>query len=332
MINFKRHLAALAAGMAGVALLAGAAFADPGVIYDLGGKFDKSFNEMAYTGAENWKKKTGGNYVDFEITDAAQREQALRRMASQGINPIVVMSFNWIPILPALADEFPDTKFVIIDGVVDKPNVRSITFDEHTGSFLVGVLAALKSTTGKYGFVGGQDVPLIHKFYCGYAQGVKAVNPSAEVFENYVGTTPEAWSNPGVAAELAKADYDRGAEVVFAAAGGSGLGVIQAAKDNGKFAIGVDANQNYIEPGTVLTSMQKRVDVAVETAFTDGPDLKTGPVVMGVANEGVAAAVDDNNKSLLTDDMLKQLDDYKQKIISGEIEVHNYETDSQCPL
>ncbi|MEP7240900.1 MAG: BMP family ABC transporter substrate-binding protein [Devosia sp.] len=332
MTNLKRHFGALAAGLATVALLAGAAFADPGVIYDLGGKFDKSFNEMAYTGAENWKKKTGGNYVDFEITDAAQREQAVRRMASQGVNPIVVMSFNWIPILPAIADEFPDIKFVIIDGVVDKPNVRSVVFDEHVGSFLVGVVAALKSTTGKYGFVGGQDVPLIHKFYCGYAQGVKAVNPSAEVFENYVGTTPEAWGNPGVAAELAKADYDRGAEVVFAAAGGSGLGVIQSAKDNGKFAIGVDANQNYIEPGSVLTSMQKRVDVVVEQAFTDGPGLTAGTVSMGIANDGVAAAMDDNNKALMTDDIVTKLADYKAKIASGEIQVHNYETDSKCPL
>lgn len=332
MTNFTRQFAALSAGLAAVALMAGSALADPGLIYDLGGKFDKSFNEAAYNGAEAWKAKTGGNYVDFEITDAAQREQALRRMAQQGLSPIVVMSFNWAPILPVIADEFPDTSFVIIDETVDKPNVRSVTFDEHTGSFLVGALAALKSTTGKYGFVGGQDVPLIHKFYCGYAQGVKAVNPANELFENYVGTTPEAWSNPAVGAELAKADFDRGAEVVFAAAGGSGLGVIQSAKDNGKFAIGVDSNQNYIEPGTVLTSMLKRVDVAVENAFTDGDGLTTGPIVMGVADGGVDFSIDDNNRSLLTDEMIAQVNDYKAKIISGEIEVHNYLTDNQCPL
>lgn len=332
MHNFKRHIAAMATGIAAVALAVGGALADPGLIYDLGGKFDKSFNEAAYNGAEAWKAATGGNYVDFEITDAAQREQALRRMAQQGANPIVIMSFNWLSILPALADEFPDTSFVVVDAVVDKPNVRSVVFDEHTGSFLVGALAALKSDTGKYGFVGGQDVPLIHKFYCGYAQGVKAVNPDAEIFENYVGTTPEAWSNPAVGAELAQAAYDRGAEVVFAAAGGSGLGVIQAAKDNGKFAIGVDSNQNYIEPGSVLTSMVKRVDVAVQNAFNDGPGLSTGTVVMGLADDGVGYAVDDNNKALITDDMMAKVEDLKAKIIAGEIQVHNYETDSSCPL
>ena len=332
MTNVKRHIAALATGIAAVALAAGAAFADPGLIYDLGGKFDKSFNEAAYNGAEAWKAATGGNYTDFEITDAAQREQALRRMAQQGANPIVVMSFNWLSILPTLADEYPDTSFVVIDAVVDKPNVRSVVFDEHTGSFLVGALAALKSTTGKYGFVGGQDVPLIHKFYCGYAQGAKAVNPNAEIFENYVGTTPDAWNNPAVAAELAQAAYDRGAEVVFAAAGGSGMGVIQSAKDNGKFAIGVDSNQNYLEPGTVLTSMVKRVDVAVQNAFTDGPGLSTGTVTLGLANDGVGYSVDEFNKSLLSDDIIAKVEDLKAKVIAGEIVVHNYETDSQCPL
>ncbi len=332
MLNFKRHLAGLASGLATVALLAGGALADPGLIYDLGGKFDKSFNEAAYNGAEEWKATTGGNYTDFEITDAAQREQALRRMAQQGANPIVVMSFNWESILPALADEYPDTRFVLVDAIVDKPNVRSVIFDEHTGSFLVGALAALKSDTGKYGFVGGQDVPLIHKFYCGYAQGVKAVNAGAEVFENYVGTTPEAWSNPSVGAELAQAAYDRGAEVVFAAAGGSGLGVIQAAKDNGKFAIGVDSNQNYIEPGTVLTSMVKRVDVAVINAFNDGPQLETGTVVMGLADDGVGYSVDEYNEALITDDMKATVEDLKAKVIAGEIQVHNYLDDNQCPL
>jgi basic membrane protein A len=161
---------------------------------------------------------------------------------------------------------------------------------------------------------------------------VKAVNAGAEVFENYVGTTPEAWSNPAVGAELAQAAYDRGAEVVFAAAGGSGLGVIQAAKDNGKFAIGVDSNQNYIEPGTVLTSMVKRVDVAVINAFNDGPQLATGTVVMGLADDGVGYSVDQYNEALITDDMKAKVEDLKAKIIAGEIQVHNYLDDNQCPL
>src|SRR5690606_34537306 len=258
---------AVAGGVAMGALMTGAALADPALIYDLGGKFDKSFNESAYNGAEAWKADTGSNYVDLELQNDAQREQALRRFASQGSNPVVVMSFMWESVLGPLAGEFADTNFVVIDAVVDAPNVQSLLFDEHTGSFLVGAIAALKSETGTVGFVGGMDVPLIHKFYCGYAQGAKAVNPDATVLEAYTGTTPAAWNDPVTAGELAKAAMDQGADVVFAAAGGSGLGVLQAMADAGKFGIGVDSNQNYLHPGSVLTSMLKRVDNAVYQSF-----------------------------------------------------------------
>src|SRR5690606_6435016 len=179
---------AIAGGAALSAILTGAAFADPAVIYDLGGKFDKSFNEAAYNGAEAWKAETGGNYLDLELQNDAQREQALRRFAGQGANPIVMAGFSWEAALNAVAQEFPDTNFVVIDTVVDQPNVQSIMFDEHTGSFLVGALAALKSETGKVGFIGGMDVPLIHRFYCGYAHGARAVNPDVALTENYTGT------------------------------------------------------------------------------------------------------------------------------------------------
>jgi basic membrane protein A len=326
---------AIAGGVALTAILTGAAFADPAVIYDLGGKFDKSFNEAAFNGAEAWKAASGSNYLDLELQNDAQREQALRRFAGQGANPIVMAGFSWTAALTTVAPEFPDTNFVVIDTVVDAPNVQSIIFDEHTGSFLVGALAALKSETGTVGFVGGMDVPLIHKFYCGYAQGAKAVNPDINLIENYTGTTPAAWNDPVTAGELTKAAIDAGADVIFAAAGGSGLGVLQAAKDAGKYSIGVDSNQNYLQPGSVLTSMLKRVDVAVETALTEAADdatFKPGLTVMGLAEDGVGYALDDNNASLITDDMKAKVDDLSAQIQSGAITVHDYTTDSTCPL
>jgi basic membrane protein A len=326
---------AFAGGVALSAVLTGAALADPALIYDLGGKFDKSFNEAAYNGAEKWKAETGGNYVDLELQNDAQREQALRRFASQGNNPIVMMSFMWNGVLDNIAPDFPDTNFVVIDTVVEGPNVQSILFDEHTGSFLVGALAAMKSETGSVGFVGGMDVPLIHKFYCGYAQGAKAVNPDIKLIEAYTGTTPAAWNDPVTAGELAQASMDAGSDIVYAAAGGSGLGVLQAMADAGKYSIGVDSNQNYLHPGSVLTSMLKRVDTAIITAFTEAGDdatFKPGLTVLGLAEDGVGYAVDDNNASLISDADKVALEDLKAKIIAGDIAVHDYTTDSACPL
>jgi basic membrane protein A and related proteins len=334
MTQFTRHFGALAAGVALTALVAGAALAEPAIIYDLGGKFDKSFNEAAYNGAEAWKAETGGTYIDLELQNDAQREQALRRFASQGANPIVMAGFSWGTALGTVAAEFPDTNFVVIDAVVDQPNVQNIIFDEHTGSFLVGVIAALKSETGTIGFVGGMDVPIIHKFYCGYAQGAKAANPDVTLIENYTGTTPEAWNDPVTAGELTKAQFDAGADVVFAAAGGSGLGVLQAAADAGKLAIGVDSNQNYLHPGSVLTSMLKRVDVAVTTAFKEAGDdatFKPGITILGLAENGVGYSLDEHNASLLSDDIKAKADEFSAQIQSGALEVHDYTTDSTCP-
>lgn len=333
-MKFSKLSKAIAGGVALSAVLAGAALADPAIIYDLGGKFDKSFNEAAYNGAEAWKAQSGGSYLDLELQNDAQREQALRRFASQGANPIVMAGFSWGTALGTVAGEFPDTNFVVIDAVVDAPNVQSIIFDEHTGSFLVGALAALKSETGTVGFVGGMDVPIIHKFYCGYAQGAKAVNADIKLIENYTGTTPAAWNDPVTAGELTKAQFDAGADVVFAAAGGSGLGVLQAAADAGKFSIGVDSNQNYLHPGSVLTSMLKRVDVAVTTAMTEAGDdatFKPGITVLGLAQDGVGYALDDNNASLITDEMKTTVEDLKAKVIAGEITVHDYTADNTCP-
>ena len=198
--TISKHLVAragiLAGGVALGALLVGSAFAEPAIIYDLGGKFDKSFNESAFNGATNWSEETGIGFQDLELQNDAQREQALRQFARRGANPIVVPGFSWAAALEKVAAEFPDTNFAIIDMVVDAPNVRSVVFSEHEGSYLVGALAAMKSETGKIGFVGGMDIPLIHKFYCGYAQGAVAVNTDIELFENYTGTTPAAWNDP----------------------------------------------------------------------------------------------------------------------------------------
>ena len=298
----------------------------PAVIFDMGGKFDKSFNEAAYNGAERFKEETGIDYLEFEVTNESQRDQALRRMARRDADVVVAVGFSFATPLEEIAKEFPDTKFVIIDGVVEQPNVQSVVFKEHEGSFLVGMAAAMASETGKVGFVGGMDIPLIRNFAHGYQQGVKHVDPDAEVLVNMTGTTPAAWNDPAKGAELAQSQFDRGADVVYAAAGGTGLGVLQAAADSGKLSIGVDSNQNYLHPGSVLTSMLKRVDVAVYNAFKNAMegDLETGVKNLGLAEEGVGYALDEHNRDLITPEMESELEEAKEKIISGELEVTDY--------
>lgn len=306
--------------------------AEPAVVYDMGGKFDKSFNEAAYGGAERFKTETGTAYRDFEPTNEAQRSQSMRRLAKRGATPIVAVGFGYAAAVEEVAKEYPDIQFTIIDMVVDLPNVKSVVFKEHEGSFLVGALAAMASQSAKVGFVGGMDIPLIRRFACGYEQGVKHVNPDAEVFQNMTGTTPAAWNDPGKGAELAKSQFDRGADVVYAAAGGTGVGVYQAAKDEGKFAIGVDSNQNHLHPGTMLTSMVKGVDVAVYNSFKQGTEgnWAAGVEVLGLAEGGVGWALDDNNASVVSDEMKAEVEALREKIIAGEIQVHDYMADSTC--
>jgi len=305
----------------------------PAVLYDLGGKFDKSFNELAYTGAERFKEETGIAYAEFEISNDAQREQALRRFAERGHNPIVMAGFTWVEYLNRVAPEYPDVDFVIIDDKVDQPNVRSVVFKEYEGSYLVGVLAALASETGTVGFVGGMQVPLIGKFECGYVGGVKATNPDATVIRNYTGDTPAAWNDPTKGAEITRTQIDQGADVIYHAAGGTGVGVLQAAADAGKLGIGVDANQNYLHPGHVLTSMVKGVDVAVYNAFMDAMNdqFTYGLQDLGLAEGGVGYALDEYNAELITDEMKAAVEEAEAKIISGEIQVHNFLEDNSCP-
>ena len=315
-----------------LAISATAALSDPAIIYDLGGKFDKSFNEAAFGGAERWATETGGSYREIELSSEAQREQALRRFAEAGNNPIVMTGFSFATALDTVAGDFPDTKFAIIDMVVDQPNVKSVVFNEHEGSFLVGVAAALASESGTVGFVGGMDIPLIRKFACGYVQGVKATNPDATVIQNMTGTTPTAWNDPVKGSELTKAQIAQGADVVYAAAGGTGVGVLQTAADEGIFSIGVDSNQNYLHPGSVLTSMMKRVDNAVYDAFSEGGDLATGFNVLGVANGGIDYALDEHNAGVFSDAMKAAVDAAKAGIIDGSIAVHDYMSDDSCPV
>jgi basic membrane protein A len=321
----------LAGATATLALMSGMAAAEPAIIFDLGGKFDKSFNEAAFNGAERWAKETGGTYKELEMQDEAQREQAVRRLAEAGANPVVMTGFMFGDILNTVAPDFPDTKFAIIDMVVDQPNVKSVVFNEHEGSYLVGMMAGLASKTGTVGFIGGMDIPLIRKFGCGYAQGVKAANPDATVVLNMTGTTPAAWNDPVKGAELAKAQKSQGADVIYAAAGGTGVGVLQAAADEGILSIGVDSNQNYMHPGKVLTSMLKRVDNAVYGAFTEGTELKPGINVMGLANDGVGYAMDENNASLVSAEMQAKVDEAAAAIKSGALVVHDYTSDNTCP-
>lgn len=317
---------------AAVALSATAALADPAIIFDLGGKFDKSFNEAAFQGAQRWADETGGSFREIELQNEAQREQALRRFAEAGSNPIVMAGFAFADALGKVAPDYPDTKFAVIDvNWLSMPNVRGIGFNEHEGSYLVGMLAAQASKTGTVGFVGGMDIPLIRRFGCGFAQGVKAVNADATIIANMTGTTPAAWNDPVKGSELTKAQISQGADVVFAAAGGTGVGVLQTAADEGILSIGVDSNQNYMHPGKVLTSMLKRVDNAVYEAFSQGDALETGNFQMGVANGGVGYALDEFNASLVSADMQSAVDAAAGAITAGSLSVHDYTSDETCP-
>ncbi|KPF51233.1 hypothetical protein IP87_09085 [beta proteobacterium AAP121] len=315
----------LAAGLA--AHGAAQAQAQPAVIYDMGGKFDKSFNQAGYEGAERWKKETGKSYIEFEVSNPAQREQAQRRMAQRGADPIVGIGFSQGSSMEKVAKDFPKLKFAVIDAVVKMPNVQSILFKEQEGSFLVGMMAAMASKTGKVGFVGGMDIPLIRRFQCGFEQGAKYANPKVETLANMTGTTPTAWNDPARGAELAKSQFAAGVDVVFAAAGGTGIGVYQAAKDNKKLAIGVDSNQNHVQPGTMLTSMVKRVDVAVYTAFKG---VTPGITSLGLKEGGVDIALDEHNAKLVTAEMKKRVDAARADIISGKIKVIDYMANNAC--
>lgn len=293
------------------------------LLFDMGGKFDKSFNEAAYNGAERWALETGGTYRGFEPTSETQFEQALKRFSRRKVDLVVAVGLAYQVALSKIAPKYPDMKFAVIDAFVDAPNVRMITFKENEGSFLVGALAAMKNKTGTLGFMGGMDIPLIRRFAQGYREGALYIRPDLKFIENYVGTTPAAWSDPIKAGELARGQFSRGADIIYAAAGPSGLGVIQAAKESGNFAIGVDSNQNDVAPGSVLTSMLKRVDVAVYRSFMDrmNGNWSSGQIVMTLKEGGVDYAVDEHNEHLVTEADRAKLEEIKNKIVDGTIVV-----------
>jgi basic membrane protein A and related proteins len=318
-------------------LMAVSAFAaddKPAIVFDIGGKFDKSFNESMFNGSEKFKTESGVAYGEFEIANEAQREQAIRNFADQGYSPIIAAGFAQAAAVEKVAKEYPDLKFAIVDMVVDLPNVQSIVFKEHEGSYLAGMMAGMASKTGTVSFVGGMDIPLIRKFACGYAQGVKAAKPDAKVIQNMTGDTGAAWNDPVKGGEITKGQISQGSDVVYAAAGATGLGVLQAAADSKILSIGVDANQNYLHPGQVLTSMLKRVDVAVYNVMKSGKDgtFKPGIQALGLAEDGVGYAMDDNNKPLVTADMAAAVEKAKADIIAGTVKVHDYMEDNKCPV
>lgn len=331
----KLKMTLFASAFAGVAGMAFAEDFKPAVIYDMGGKFDASFNEGVYNGIKRFTDETGVEVMEFEVTNEAQRQQAMERMIQRGATVVLGVGFAQADAINAVAEANPDVNFSIIDvNWLDQPNLRQYAFKEQEGSYLVGIAAAMASETGTVGFVGGMDIPLIRAFACGYKQGAKSSNAEISVLENMTGDTPKAWNDPGKGAELTQSQIDRGADVVYQAAGGTGVGVIQAAADAGKLAIGVDSNQNHMAPGNVLTSMLKRVDVAAYETMKDAMsgDFDTGIRNLGVAEGGVGWALDEHNASLISDEMKAAIEGAAEKIASGEIVVHDYRSDNNCPV
>lgn len=308
-----------------------------GIVFDIGGKNDRSFNAAAWEGVKRAEKELDICLYDVEPGNPTSIEPAMRAFAERNFDLIFGVGFAQGPIMQKVANDFPNIKFAIVDGVIfeadgktPKSNVASLVFREHEGSYLVGMIAAAKSKTGVLGFVGGMDIPLIHRFAKGYEEGARSVNPDAKFVINYVGVTDAAWNNPSKGKELSLAQIEKGADVIFTAAGNSGLGAFDAVEQYGKtnleankFVIGVDSNQNGVKPGFVLTSMVKRVDNAVYDVVKEvlGGKFEGGFHVFGLDKDGVAYAMDENNKMLISPEIIQKVEAAKQKIVAGEIKV-----------
>ncbi|MGH9947316.1 MAG: BMP family lipoprotein [Pyrinomonadaceae bacterium] len=309
-----------------------------GIVFDIGGKNDRSFNAAAWEGVKRAEKELPICLYDVEPGNPTSIEPAMRAFAEKNFDLIIGVGFAQGPIMQRVATDYTNSKFAIIDGVIfeddgktPKQNVASLVFREHEGSYLVGMIAASKSKTGVLGFLGGMDIPLIHRFNKGYEEGALSVNPKIKFVSNYVGVNDAAWNNPGKGKELALAQIEKGADVIFTAAGNSGLGAFDAVEQYGigengeakKFVIGVDSNQNMVKPGFVLTSMVKRVDNAVYDAVKEVLDGKFqgGFHVFGLDKDGVAYAVDKYNKPLIPEEVIQNVEGSKAKIINGEIKV-----------
>lgn len=309
-----------------------------GIVFDIGGKNDRSFNAAAWEGVRRAERDLPICLYDVEPGNPTSIEPAMRAFAEKNFDLIIGVGFAQGPIMQKVATDYPNIKFAIVDGVIfeadgktPKSNVASLVFREHEGSYLVGMIAASKSKTGTLGFLGGMDIPLIHRFQKGYEEGAKSVNPKINIVSNYVGVTDSAWNNPGKGKELALAQIEKGADVIFTAAGNSGLGAFDAVEQYGKnangeankFVIGVDSNQNGVKPGFVLTSMVKRVDNAVYDVVKEVLDGKFegGFHVFGLDKDGVAYAMDDNNKALVPADVIQKVETAKGRIVAGDIKV-----------
>ena len=306
----------------------------PAVVYDIAGKNDKSFNESVFNGATRFMNDTGIAVTELEPTNAAQVEQTLKKLAQRGYEPIVAVGFGMSNATAAAAEAYPDTKFTLIDGWVMAPNVQMVLYKEHEGSFLVGMMAAMASESGTVGFVGGMDIPLISRFECGYKQGVAYQDSSVNVLANMTGSTPAAFGNPSKGGELTRSQIEAGADVVYAAAGGTGIGVYQTAADMGVLAIGVDDNQNYMQPGTMLTSMYKLVGDAAYDSYEAAMNGTWDPAmrVLGLAENGVGWALDEYNRDMVSAEMEARVNEVRDLIISGDIVVHDYTADNSCPI
>lgn len=305
------------------------AFAAPikvGLVMDKGGKDDKSFNSAAFLGATKAQKELGIELKWVEATDNNAIESLHRSLAKKDYNLIIGVGFAQMEAVQKIAAQFPNTKFAIVDGEVKAANVKSLLFEEHEGSYLVGALAALKSSNGKIGFIGGMDIPLIRRFEMGYKAGAQKIKNSSQLTSNFIGVTGDAWNNPAKAKELALAQYANGVDVIFVAAGASGSGVFDAAEEKKKLAIGVDSNQNWIKPGYILTSMMKRVDVAVFDTIKEITENKfqSGVTRFGLKDKGVDYAVDSYNEKLISKTQLQQIEDLKKQIIEAKIVVPDF--------
>jgi len=317
---------AIVVAVLGVSLQSALAEFKVGLVLDLGGKDDKSFNASAYEGATEARKKLGIYLKYVEPSDDNAFEPLLRAFAQKDFDLIIGIGFAQKEAVAKVAAQFPQKHFVIVDSQVDAPNVRSLMFEEHEGGYIVGAIAAMTSQTGKIGYVGGMDVPLIRRFEMGYEAGAKKINPQITVIANYVGVTPEAWNNPPRGKELALAQYNAGADVIFAAAGASGFGVFDAAEEKKKLAIGVDSNEDWVKPGQILTSALKRVDLAVFSAIQDAQNGKftNGLKRFGLADKGVDYSIDQYNEKLLPESVRQRADALKADIIAGKIVVPDY--------
>lgn len=332
MASMKNYAWALVLVLAAGAAPSGASAAPPplkvGVVFDVGGRGDKSFNDSAYRGVQRAKKELGVDFDFIEPGEGADRETALRQLASGADDLIFAVGFIFTDDVNSVAKDFPKKKFACVDYAVGPEtkvpdNVLALKFKEEEGSYLAGALAALLSKTHVVGFVGGMDVPLIHKFEAGFRAGAVRADPKVKVLIGYAGVTPEAFKDPAKGKAIAASQFADGADILYHASGATGQGVFEAAREAKKLVIGVDSDQYHEAPGFVLTSMVKGVDVAVMQTIKDvlAGRFKSGVEYLGLKEKGVGLVVDQNNKALLPPAALKKVDALKREIVAGKIKV-----------